>query len=313
VEPNRKDLLGIQELSKDEIDEILKTAESMEEILKRPIKIAPTLRGITVANLFFEPSTRTLNSFVLAEKRLSADTINISASSSSVLKGETLLDTAKNIEAMEVDMIVVRHSSPGTPHFLADRLEASIINAGDGCHEHPTQALLDLMTIKKKFSTFKNLQVAIIGDIKHSRVSRSLFSGLNKMGAKITVCAPPTLLPLWLEPFGVDFEYSLEKTLPGKDILYILRIQKERQEENFLPSLREYIKNYTLTCEKLEKFASPDVVIMHPGPINRGIEMESSIADSKYSLILNQVTSGVAVRMSILYLLSKRKLDGLKN
>jgi aspartate carbamoyltransferase catalytic subunit len=313
VEPNRKDLLGMQDLSKDEIDEILKTAESMEEILKRPIKIAPTLRGITVANLFFEPSTRTLNSFVLAEKRLSADTINISASSSSVLKGETLLDTAKNIEAMEVDMIVVRHSAPGTPHFLADRLKASIINAGDGCHEHPTQALLDLMTIKKKFSTFKNLQVAIIGDIKHSRVARSLILGLNKMGARVTVCAPPTLMPLWLEPFGVDSQYSMEKTLPGKDILYILRIQRERQEENFLPSLREYIKNYTLTYEKLEKFASPDVVIMHPGPINRGIEMESGIADSKYSLILNQVTSGVAVRMSILYLLSKRKLDGLKN
>jgi aspartate carbamoyltransferase catalytic subunit len=313
LEPNRKDLLGIQDLSKDEIDEILKTAESMEEILKRPIKIAPTLRGITVANLFFEPSTRTLNSFVLAEKRLSADTINISASSSSVLKGETLLDTAKNIEAMEVDMIVVRHSAPGTPHFLAERLEASIINAGDGCHEHPTQALLDIMTIKKKFSTCKNLQVAIIGDIKHSRVARSLILGLNKMGAKVTVCAPPTLMPLWLEPFEVNSEYSMEKALPGKDILYILRIQKERQEENFLPSLREYIKNYTLTYEKLEKFASPDVVIMHPGPINRGIEMESRIADSKYSLILNQVTSGVAVRMSILYLLSKRKLDGLKN
>jgi aspartate carbamoyltransferase catalytic subunit len=313
VEPNRKDLLGIQDLSKDEIDEILKTAESMEEILKRPIKIAPTLRGITVANLFFEPSTRTLNSFVLAEKRLSADTINISASSSSVLKGETLLDTAKNIEAMEVDMIVVRHSAPGTPHFLADRLKASIINAGDGCHEHPTQALLDLMTIKKKFPTFKNLQIAIIGDIKHSRVTRSLILGFNKMGAKVTVCAPPTLMPLWLEPFGVDSQYNMERTLPGKDILYILRIQKERQEENFLPSLREYIKNYTLTYEKLEKFASPDVVIMHPGPINRGIEMESGIADSKYSLILNQVTSGVAVRMSILYLLSKRKLDGLKN
>jgi len=310
---NRKDLLGIKELTKDEIGEILTTAEYMEEILKRPIKKAPTLRGITVANLFFEPSTRTLNSFVLAEKRLSADSINFSAASSSVLKGETLLDTAKNIQAMEVDIMVVRHSAPGTPHFLANRLKASVINAGDGCHEHPTQALLDIMTIKKNFSAFSNLKVAVIGDIKHSRVARSLILGLNKMKAKVTVCGPPTLLPLWLESFGVKFEYSLEKTLPGKDILYILRIQKERQEESFLPSLREYIKDYAITYEKLRKFASKEVVIMHPGPINRGIEIESSIADSEYSLILNQVTSGVAVRMSILYLLSKRKTDGLKD
>ncbi len=310
---NRKDLLGIQDLTENEIGEILKTAEYMEEILKRPIKKAPTLRGITVANLFFEPSTRTLNSFVLAEKRLSADSINFSAASSSVLKGETLLDTAKNIQAMEVDIMVVRHSAPGTPHFLANRLKASVINAGDGCHEHPTQALLDIMTIKKNFSAFSNLKVAVIGDIKHSRVARSLILGLNKMKAKVTVCGPPTLLPLWLESFGVKFEYSLEKTLPGKDILYILRIQKERQEESFLPSLREYIKDYAITYEKLRKFASKEVVIMHPGPINRGIEIESSIADSEYSLILNQVTSGVAIRMSILYLLSKRKTDGLKD
>jgi aspartate carbamoyltransferase catalytic subunit len=310
---DRKDLLGIQDLSNDEIKEILTTAEYMEEILKRPIKKAPTLRGITVANLFFEPSTRTLNSFVLAEKRLSADSINFSAASSSVLKGETLLDTAKNIQAMEVDIIVVRHSAPGSPHFLSKRLEASVINAGDGCHEHPTQALLDIMTIKKNFKSFKGLKVAIIGDLKHSRVSRSLILGLNKMGAKITVCAPPTLLPLWLETFGVEFEYDLEKTLPGKDILYILRIQKERQEESLLPSLREYIKNYSITYEKLKKFASKDVVIMHPGPINRGIEVESKIADSEYSLILSQVSSGVAVRMSVLYLLSQRKLDGSKD
>jgi len=313
MELDSKDLLGIKELKKTEIEEILTTAEYMEEILKRPIKKAPTLRGITVANLFFEPSTRTLNSFILAEKRLSADSINFSAASSSVLKGETLLDTAKNIQAMEVDMMVVRHSSPGTPHFLADRLEASIINAGDGCHEHPTQALLDIMTIKKNFSTFDNLKIAIIGDIKHSRVARSLIYGLNKMGAKITVCAPPTLLPLWLEPLGVEFEYNLEKTLPEKDILYILRIQKERQEESFLPSLREYIKDYSITYNKLKNFASKDVVIMHPGPINRGVEIESSIADSEYSLILHQVSSGVAIRMSVLYLLSKRRRDGHKD
>ena len=310
---DRKDLLGIQDLSIEEIEEILITAERMEEILTRPIKKAPTLRGITVANLFFEPSTRTLNSFALAEKRLSADSINFSAASSSVLKGETLLDTAKNIQAMEVDVMVVRHSAPGSPHFLAKRLKASVINAGDGCHEHPTQALLDIMTIKKNFPTFKDLKVAIIGDLKHSRVSRSLILGLNKMGAKITVCAPPTLLPLWIEPFEVEFEYSLEKTLPGKDILYILRIQKERQEESFLPSLREYIKNYSLTYEKLKKYASKEVLIMHPGPINRGIEIESKIADSEYSLVLNQVTAGVAVRMSVLYLLTQRKLDGSKS
>ena len=310
---DRKDLLGIQDLSSAEIEEILTTAEYMEEILKRPIKKAPTLRGITVANLFFEPSTRTLNSFALAEKRLSADSINFSASSSSVLKGETLLDTAKNIQAMEVDVIVIRHSAPGSPHYLSKKLKASIINAGDGCHEHPTQALLDIMTIKKKFSTFKDLKIAVIGDIKHSRVARSLILGLKKMGARITVCAPPTLLPLWMEPFGVDFEYSLEKTLPEKDILYILRIQKERQGESFLPSIREYIKDYSLTYEKLKKFASKGVVIMHPGPINRGIEIESNIADSEYSLILNQVATGVAVRMSVLYLLSQRKLNGYKD
>ena len=310
---DRKDLLGIQDLSSAEIEEILTTAEYMEEILKRPIKKAPTLRGITVANLFFEPSTRTLNSFALAEKRLSADSINFSASSSSVLKGETLLDTAKNIQAMEVDVIVIRHSAPGSPHYLSKKLRASIINAGDGCHEHPTQALLDIMTIKKKFSTFKDLKIAVIGDIKHSRVARSLILGLKKMGARITVCAPPTLLPLRMEPFEVDFEYSLEKTLPEKDILYILRIQKERQGESFLPSIREYIKDYSLTYEKLKKFASKGVVIMHPGPINRGIEIESNIADSEYSLILNQVATGVAVRMSVLYLLSQRKLNGYKD
>ncbi len=310
---DRKDLLGIQDLSSAEIEEILTTAEYMEEILKRPIKKAPTLRGITVANLFFEPSTRTLNSFALAEKRLSADSINFSASSSSVLKGETLLDTAKNIQAMEVDVIVIRHSAPGSPHYLSKKLKASIINAGDGCHEHPTQALLDIMTIKKKFSTLKDLKIAVIGDIKHSRVARSLILGLKKMGARITVCAPPTLLPLRIKPFGVDFEYSLEKILPEKDILYILRIQKERQGESFLPSIREYIKDYSLTYEKLKKFASKGVVIMHPGPINRGIEIESNIADSEYSLILNQVATGVAVRMSVLYLLSQRKLNGYKD
>lgn len=310
---NRKDLLGIEDLSKEEIEEILKVAKSMEEILERPIKIAPTLRGITVANLFFEPSTRTLNSFTLAEKRLSADSINLVSSSSSVLKGETLLDTAKNIQAMEVDIIVIRHSIPGAPHFLAERLDASVINAGDGAHEHPTQALLDLMTIRKKFSKIKDLKVAIVGDIEHSRVARSLIIGLNKMGAKVFVCGPPTLIPKWMDIFDVTIKYNLEEILPDKDILYILRVQKERQEESFLPSMREYIKYYSLTYERLRKFASSKVVIMHPGPINRGIEIESRVADSEYSLILDQVISGVAVRMSILYLLSRKKIDENSN
>ena len=310
---NRKDLLGIEDLSKEEIEEILNVAKSMEEILKRPIKIAPTLRGITVANLFFEPSTRTLNSFTLAEKRLSADSINLTSSSSSVLKGETLLDTAKNIQAMEVDIIVIRHSIPGAPHFLAERLDASVINAGDGAHEHPTQALSDLMTIRKKFSKIEDLKVAIVGDIEHSRVARSLIIGLNKMGAKVFVCGPPTLIPKWMDIFDVTIKYNLEETLPDKDILYILRVQKERQEESLLPSMREYIKYYSLTYERLRKFASSKVVIMHPGPINRGIEIESRVADSEYSLILDQVISGVAVRMSILYLLSRKKIDENSN
>lgn len=310
---NRKDLLGIEDLSKEEIEEILKVAKSMEEILERPIKIAPTLRGITVANLFFEPSTRTLNSFTLAEKRLSADSINLVSSSSSVLKGETLLDTAKNIQAMEVDIIVIRHSIPGAPHFLAERLDASVINAGDGAHEHPTQALSDLMTIRKKFSKIKDLKVAIVGDIEHSRVARSLIIGLNKMGAKVFVCGPPTLIPKWMDIFDVTIKYNLEEILPDKDILYILRVQKERQEESLLPSMREYIKYYSLTYERLMKFASSKVIIMHPGPINRGIEIESRVADSEYSLILDQVISGVAVRMSILYLLSRKKIDENSN
>jgi len=310
---NRKDLLGIEDLSKEEIEEILKVAKSMEEILERPIKIAPTLRGITVANLFFEPSTRTLNSFTLAEKRLSADSINLVSSSSSVLKGETLLDTAKNIQAMEVDIIVIRHSIPGAPHFLAERLDASVINAGDGAHEHPTQALSDLMTIRKKFSKIKDLKVAIVGDIEHSRVARSLILGLNKMGAKVFVCGPPTLIPKWMDIFDVTIKYNLEEILPDKDILYILRVQKERQEESLLPSMREYIKYYSLTYERLRKFASSKVIIMHPGPINRGIEIESRVADSEYSLILDQVISGVAVRMSILYLLSRKKIDENSN
>ncbi|MCK4421341.1 aspartate carbamoyltransferase catalytic subunit [candidate division WOR-3 bacterium] len=305
---NRKDLLGIEDLSREEIEGIFEVAESMEEILSRTIKKAPTLRGITIANLFFEPSTRTLNSFVLAEKRLSADSFNLSASSSSILKGETLLDTAKNIQAMEVDIVVIRHSVPGSSFYLAKKLSSSVVNAGDGTHEHPTQALLDLMTIRKRFPDFKDLKVAIIGDIEHSRVARSLILGLNKMGASVTVCGPPTLIPKWINTFGVTVTYDITKALPEKHIIYVLRIQKERQEESLFPSMREYIKYYCLTYNRLKEYASPDILIMHPGPMNRGIEIESKVADSEYSLILDQVRTGVAIRMSILYLLSRKKL-----
>ncbi|MCK4527671.1 aspartate carbamoyltransferase catalytic subunit [candidate division WOR-3 bacterium] len=305
---NRKDLLGIEDLSREEIEGIFEVAESMEEILSRTIKKAPTLRGITIANLFFEPSTRTLNSFVLAEKRLSADSFNLSASSSSILKGETLLDTAKNIQAMEVDIVVIRHSVPGSSFYLAKKLSSSVVNAGDGTHEHPTQALLDLMTIRKRFPDFKDLKVAIIGDIEHSRVARSLILGLNKMGASVTVCGPPTLIPKWINTFGVTVTYDITKALPEKHIIYVLRIQKERQEESLFPSMREYIRYYCLTYNRLKEYASPDILIMHPGPMNRGIEIESKVADSEYSLILDQVRTGVAIRMSILYLLSRKKL-----
>lgn len=305
---NRKDLLGIEDLSREEIEGIFEVAESMEEILSRTIKKAPTLRGITIANLFFEPSTRTLNSFVLAEKRLSADSFNLSASSSSILKGETLLDTAKNIQAMEVDIVVIRHSVPGSSFYLAKKLSSSVVNAGDGPHEHPTQALLDLMTIRKRFPDFKDLKVAIIGDIEHSRVARSLILGLNKMGASVTVCGPPTLIPKWINTFGVTVTYDITKALPEKHIIYVLRIQKERQEESLFPSMREYIRYYCLTYNRLKEYASPDILIMHPGPMNRGIEIESKVADSEYSLILDQVRTGVAIRMSILYLLSRKKL-----
>lgn len=310
---DRKHLLGMTDLKKEEILEILDSAGSMEEILERPIKRAPTLRGITVANLFFEPSTRTLNSFVLAEKRLSADSFNLSASSSSILKGETLLDTVLNIQAMEVDIVVIRHSIPGTPHYIAKHIESSVINAGDGKHEHPTQALLDLMTIRKHFNNFDNLNISIIGDIENSRVARSLIIGLNKMGADITVCGPPTLIPQWIDIFEVNVTYDIKEAIKNKDILYMLRIQKERQGECFFPSTREYIKYFSLTRKRLKNYAKSDVVIMHPGPMNRGVEIESKVADSNYSLIYDQVRAGVAVRMAILYLLSRRKINDDSN
>lgn len=302
----RKDLLGIEELSRKEIETILKTAESLKEISERAIKKVPYLRGKTVVNLFFEASTRTLASFALAEKRLSADSFNLSSSSSSVLKGETLLDTARNLEAMKIDFVVIRHSMPGAPHFIAKRLEASVINAGDGTHEHPTQALLDLLSLKEKFGKIKGKKVLIVGDILHSRVARSNIWALKKMGAVVSVCGPPTLMPYKMEDMGVKVFYDLNEAIPDKDVIYVLRIQRERQTGGLLPSLREYIELYGITLERLEK-AKKDVVIMHPGPINRGVELDPRVADGKHSIILEQVTNGVAVRMAILYLLSGGK------
>lgn len=302
----RKDLLGIEELSRKEIETILKTAESLKEISERAIKKVPYLRGKTVVNLFFEASTRTLASFALAENRLSADSFNLSSSSSSVLKGETLLDTARNLEAMKIDFVVIRHSMPGAAHFIAKRLEASVINAGDGTHEHPTQALLDLLSLKEKFGKIKGKKVLIVGDILHSRVARSNIWALKKMGVEVSVCGPPTLMPYKMEDMGVKVFYDLNEAIPDKDVIYVLRIQRERQTGGLLPSLREYIELYGITLERLEN-AKKDVVIMHPGPINRGVELDPRVADGKHSIILEQVTNGVAVRMAILYLLSGGK------
>ncbi|MCM8779079.1 MAG: aspartate carbamoyltransferase catalytic subunit [Candidatus Omnitrophica bacterium] len=299
-----KDLLGLEELSKEEIELILETADSFKEISLRPIKKVPTLRGKTVVLFFFEPSTRTRTSFELAAKRLSADTVSISATTSSIVKGETLKDTAKNIEAMKVDIIVMRHSSSGAPHLLAKAVEASVINAGDGCHEHPTQALLDMFTIKEKKGRISGLKVSIIGDIAHSRVARSNIWGLTKLGAEVTVCGPPTLIPQGIEKFPVKVTYDVEEAIRDADVLNILRIQLERQKSNLFPSLREYALNFGIDAEKL-KFAKPEVLIMHPGPINRGVEISPEVADGPYSVILEQVTNGLAVRMAVLYLVSQ--------
>ena len=306
MELKRKDLLGIEELSREEIEIILETAESMKEISERAIRKVPYLRGKTVVNLFFEASTRTLASFALAEKRLSADSFNLSSSSSSVLKGETLLDTARNLEAMKIDFVVIRHSMSGAPHFIAERLEASVINAGDGTHEHPTQALLDLLSLKERLGKIEGKKVLIVGDILHSRVARSNIWALEKMGAEVSLCGPPTLMPYKIENMGVEVTYDLNEAIPDMDVIYVLRIQKERQKGGLLPSLREYIELFGITPKRLE-IAKKDVVIMHPGPINRGIELDPRVADGDHSIILEQVTNGVAVRMSILYLLSGGK------
>ncbi len=302
----RKDLLGIEHLSPEEIIFILDTAKSFREILERPIKMVPTLRGKTVANLFFEPSTRTRLSFELAEKRLSADVLSFSSLGSSVAKGETLLDTAKNILAMKVDCLVLRHVSPGAPHLLARELDVSVINAGDGAHEHPTQALLDLYTIRERKGRVKGLKMAILGDITHSRVARSNIWGMGKLGAEVRVCGPPTLIPPDIERMGVKVFYSPEEALEGVDVIMMLRIQKEQQKGDLPPSLNEYREFFSLTEERLD-LARRDAVIMHPGPVNRGVELPARIADGGKSIILDQVTNGVAVRMAILYLLLGRK------
>jgi len=297
-----KDLLGIRELSVSEIELILDTAESFKEVSTREIKKVPTLRGKTVINLFFEASTRTRTSFEIAAKRLSADAINISTSASSVVKGETLIDTAKNLEAMNPDCIVIRHSASGAPHLLARLMRIPIINAGDGANEHPTQALLDLYTIREKKGRLAGLKVAIVGDILHSRVARSNIYGFTKMGAEVHLAGPQTMRPAEVESLGVRWQNNLRQIIPEMDVIMMLRIQLERQGGGFFPTLREYSRFFGLNQEALQK-AKPDVLIMHPGPINRGVEISPEVADGPFSVILDQVTNGVAVRMALLYLL----------
>ncbi len=296
-------LLGLEGLSPEEITRYLDTAESFKEISERAVKKVPALRGITVANLFFENSTRTRISFELAEKRLSADSVNFSASGSSVSKGETLRDTAENIQAMKVDMIVIRHSASGAPHFLASLLDASVVNAGDGSHEHPTQGLLDMFTLRDRWGVFAGKKVVIVGDVAHSRVARSNIHGLVTMGAEVVVCGPPTLMPVDVERFGVRVETDLKKAVEGADAVNVLRIQLERQKAGLFPSVDEYARVWGLNNDVLQN-ANKDCIVMHPGPMNRGIEIAHDVADGERSVILNQVTNGVAVRMAVLYLLS---------
>ena len=302
----KKDLLGIQDLSVDEINLILDTAESFIEVSTREIKKVPTLRGKTIINLFMEPSTRTRTSFEIAGKRLGADTVNISATTSSVVKGETLIDMARNLEAMNPDVIVIRHNASGAPHMLAKLVKQSIINAGDGAHEHPTQALLDMMTIKARKGRIAGLRVAIIGDIAHSRVARSNIYGLTRMGAQVTVAGPATMLPRQIEQMGVTVHQHLEEAIKDVDIIMMLRIQTEREQQNIFPSLREYSRCFCLNRKNI-RLAKDDALVMHPGPINRGVEIAPDIADGPASVILEQVTNGVAVRMALLYLLTGGK------
>jgi aspartate carbamoyltransferase catalytic subunit len=299
----KKDLLSIDDLSRDEIYTVLDTADAMREIGERPIKKVPTLRGKTVVNLFYEPSTRTRTSFEIAEKRLSADTLNIAVAASSVTKGETLADTALNIEAMAPDMIVLRHASSGAGHLLGRVCRSRIINAGDGMHEHPTQALLDAFTIRRHKGTIEGLKVAIVGDLLHSRVLRSNVLLLTKLGAEVWVCGPPTLVPVGIERLGVRVSFKLDEAVADADVIMMLRIQQERMQGAFFPSLREYFNVFGLTRERARR-AKPDVIIMHPGPMNRGVEIASDVADGPYSVILEQVANGVSVRMAVLYLLA---------
>ncbi|WP_165232727.1 aspartate carbamoyltransferase catalytic subunit [Aquisphaera sp. JC669] len=301
----RRHLLGLEDLSAEEIVAILDTAESFSEVSKRSRKKVPALQGRVVFNLFFENSTRTRTSFSLAAKRLSADTQDFTASSSSLSKGETFIDTAKNIEAMGADIMVVRHSTPGAPHLLSQHVKSAIINAGDGAHEHPTQGLLDLMTIRKAKGSIAGLTVGLLGDIAHSRVARSNIWGLTKLGAKVIVCGPPTLVPRSMEKLGVEIAYNLDAILPRCDVVNVLRIQFERQQGGLFPSVGEYSHFYMMTEERVRK-GKPDLLLLAPGPINRGVELTPEVADGKHSAILDQVTNGLAVRMAVLYLLSAR-------
>ena len=304
-------LLGIKELNKQDIDLIFQTADRFKEVINRPIKKVPSLRDVTVANIFFENSTRTRISFELAEKRLSADVVNFSSASSSVKKGETLLDTVNNILAMKVDIVVMRHASVGAPHFLSKHIDARIINAGDGTHEHPTQALLDSFSIREKLGEVAGKKVCIFGDIIHSRVALSNIYALQKQGAEVMVCGPNTLLPKFIRELGVKVELDVRKALQWCDVANILRIQLERQGDDisYFPSLREYSMHYGINKDLLDSL-DKEIVIMHPGPINRGVEVNSDIIDSEHSIVLNQVENGVAIRMAVLYLLAEQKLNG---
>ncbi|MFY0643664.1 MAG: aspartate carbamoyltransferase catalytic subunit [Bacteroidia bacterium] len=303
-----KHLLGIKDITQEDIQLIFSTADNFKQILNRPIKKVPSLRDVTITNVFFENSTRTKISFELAEKRLSADVVNFSSSSSSVKKGETLIDTVNNILAMKVDMVVMRHPAPGAHQFLAQHIDASIINAGDGTHEHPTQALLDAYSIREEIGELKNKKVVIVGDILHSRVALSNIYCLQKLGAKVRVCGPPTLIPKHIASMGVEVSHNLLESLQWCDVANMLRIQLERQDDRYFPSLREYSLQYGLTLDILNSL-DKEIVVMHPGPINRGVEISSDVADSDQAIILNQVENGVAVRMAILYLLASNPKD----
>jgi aspartate carbamoyltransferase catalytic subunit len=298
-----KDLIGLEPLDADQIRAILDTAEPFKEISERKIKKVPVLRGMTIVNLFFEPSTRTRVSFEFAEKRLSADTVNISSSGSSVVKGETLVDTARNLEAMRIDMVVMRHPSSGAAQFLAERIPSNVVNAGDGRHEHPTQALLDMLTIRDRLGTLEGKKICLVGDIRHSRVARSNIFGLRALGAEVAVCGPRTLVPAGIEDLGVTFLPRIEEAIEWAEVLNILRLQLERMQAGYVPSLREYNRVFGVSRERVER-APRELLILHPGPMNRGVEIDSDVADGPHSVILNQVTNGVAVRMAVLYLLA---------